>query len=51
MKKLEVLLEKDKNYLHRCGYCFALFTHGQRKTLACPRGRVVVDAGDLNSQN
>jgi hypothetical protein len=26
MKKLEVLLEKEKNYLHRCGYCLSLFT-------------------------
>ena len=44
MKKLEVLLEKDKNYLHRCGYCLSLFTKGQRKLLACPKGRVFVDA-------
>ena len=28
MKKLEVLLEKDDNYLHRCGYCLGLFTKG-----------------------
>jgi hypothetical protein len=21
MKKLEILLEKEKNYLHRCAYC------------------------------
>ncbi len=21
MKKLEILLEKDKNYLHKCAYC------------------------------
>lgn len=26
MKKLELLLEKDKNYLHKCAYCFRLFT-------------------------
>jgi hypothetical protein len=44
MKKLEVLLEKDKNYLHRCGYCLNLFTRNQRKLLACPKGRAVVDA-------
>lgn len=28
MKKLEVLLEKNKNYLHRCGYCLSFFTRG-----------------------
>lgn len=44
MKKLEVLLEKDKNYLHRCGYCLGLFTRGQRKLLACPKGRAFIDA-------
>jgi len=43
MKKLEVLLEKDKNYLHRCGYCLGLFTRGQRKLLACPKGRAFID--------
>ena len=21
MKKLEIMLEKDKNYLHKCAYC------------------------------
>jgi hypothetical protein len=26
MKKLELLLEKDKNYLHKCAYCMRLFT-------------------------
>jgi len=26
MKKLELLLEKDKNYLHKCAYCMTLFT-------------------------
>lgn len=26
MKKLELLLEKDKNYLHKCAYCLRLFT-------------------------
>ena len=26
MKKLELLLEKDKNYLHKCAYCSKLFT-------------------------
>lgn len=28
MKKLEILLEKDKNYLHKCAYCLKLFTKG-----------------------
>ena len=44
MKKLEVLLEKEQNYLHRCGYCLGLFTRSQRKLLACPKGRAFVDA-------
>lgn len=26
MKKLELLLEKDKNYLYKCAYCNRLFT-------------------------
>ena len=26
MKKLEILLEKDKNYLNKCAYCNKLFT-------------------------
>ena len=26
MKKLELLLEKDKNYLNKCAYCYRLFT-------------------------
>jgi hypothetical protein len=52
MKKLEVLLEKDKNYLHRCGYCLGLFTRGQRKLLACPKGRVFIDAqGRLKAEH
>lgn len=30
MKKLELLLEKEKNYLHKCSFCFRLFTKSQR---------------------
>jgi hypothetical protein len=26
VKKLELLLEKEKNYLHKCAYCNKLFT-------------------------
>jgi len=26
MKKLEILLEKEKNYLYKCAYCCRLFT-------------------------
>ncbi len=26
MKKLEILLEKDHNYLYKCAYCCRLFT-------------------------
>ncbi len=28
MKKLEVLLEKEQNYLHRCAFCLQLFSKG-----------------------
>ena len=31
MKKLEILLEKEKNYLYKCAYCQKLFTKEQRK--------------------
>ena len=27
MKKLELLLEKEKNYLNKCAYCNTLFTN------------------------
>ena len=37
MKKLELFLEKEKNYLHRCAYCFKLFTKKQRKVLTCAK--------------
>jgi hypothetical protein len=29
MKKLELLLEDEKNYLHKCAYCLKLFTKTQ----------------------
>lgn len=35
MKKLELLLEKDKNYLNKCVSCDAIFTKKQRKYLKC----------------
>lgn len=43
MKKLELLLEKDKNYLHKCGYCLRLFTKNQRQYLSCPKGELLID--------
>jgi hypothetical protein len=43
MKKLELLLEKDKNHLHKCAYCNKLFTKKQRKVLACRKGTNFVD--------
>ena len=43
MKKLEILLEKDKNYLHRCAYCYKLFTKDQRKILSCSKGNMTID--------
>ena len=44
MKKLELLLEKEKNYLHKCAYCSKLFTKKQRKVLACKQGLQSIDA-------
>jgi hypothetical protein len=38
MKKLELLLEKEKNYLHKCAYCSKLFSKKQRKVLSCRAG-------------
>jgi hypothetical protein len=35
MKKLELLLEKETNYLYKCAYCNKLFTKGQRKFMNC----------------
>ena len=39
MKKLELLLEKERNYLYKCAYCNKLFTTSQRKLLHCPKGK------------
>jgi hypothetical protein len=44
MKKLELMLEKDKNYLHKCAYCNQLFTKKQRKVLTCRSGLQAIDA-------
>jgi hypothetical protein len=44
MKKLELLLEKEKNYLHKCAYCNKLFTKKQRKVLACKKGTAFIDS-------
>jgi hypothetical protein len=38
MKKLELLLEKEKNYLHKCAHCNKLFSKKQRKVLTCKSG-------------
>lgn len=35
MKKLEILLEKDKNYLNKCAFCNSIFTLSQREYLKC----------------
>ena len=35
MKKLELLLEKERNYLYKCAHCNKLFTLSQRKVLHC----------------
>lgn len=52
MKKLELLLEKEKNYLHKCAYCQKLFTKGQRKVLSCSKGRAMVDhSGQIRAKH
>ena len=43
MKKLELLLEKDKNHLYKCAYCNKLFTKKQRKVLSCRKGTSFID--------
>ena len=44
MKKLELMLEKEKNVLHKCAYCNKLFTKKQRKVLTCRNGQQSIDA-------
>jgi hypothetical protein len=44
MKKLELLLEKEKNYLHKCAHCNKLFSKKQRKVLTCKSGLQSIDA-------
>ena len=44
MKKLELMLEKEQNYLHKCAYCNKLFTKKQRKVLTCRSGQQAIDA-------
>ena len=36
LKKIELLIEKKKNYLYRCVNCNMLFTIKQQKILHCP---------------
>ena len=43
MKKLEILLEKDENYLYKCAYCMKLFTKSHRKYLSCLNGKPTID--------
>ena len=43
MKKLELLLEKERNYLYKCAYCNKLFTMSQRKVLDCPKAKTYID--------
>lgn len=48
MKKLELLLEKEKNYLNKCAYCNKLFTKKQRKVLSCKASGL--QSIDINGQ-
>ena len=43
MKKLELLLEDEKNYLHKCAYCLKLFTKSQQSVLSCSKGKPFID--------
>ena len=52
MKKLEILLEKDKNYLYKCAYCQKLFTKDQRRHLTCSNGKPFINAyGQLRAKH
>ena len=44
MKKLELLLEKERNYLYKCAYCNKLFTMSQRKVLHCTKAKSYIDS-------
>ena len=43
MKKLELLLEKESNYLYKCAHCNRLFTMSQRKVLHCAKAKSYID--------
>ena len=43
MKKLELLLEKNSNYLYKCAHCNKLFTIDQREVLHCSKGKSYID--------
>lgn len=43
MKKLELLLEKERNYLYKCAYCNQLFTMEQRTVLHCRKAKPYID--------
>jgi hypothetical protein len=43
MKKLELLLEKERNYLYKCAFCNKLFTMSQRKVLHCSKAKSYID--------
>lgn len=52
MKKLELLLEKEKNYLYKCAYCMRLFTKDQRKIMSCNKGKAIIDYhGELRAKH
>ena len=40
---IELLLEDEKNYLHKCAYCLKLFTKSQQQVLACTKGKAFID--------
>jgi hypothetical protein len=44
MKKLELLLEKESNYLYKCAHCNKLFTMSQRKVLHCSQAKSYIDS-------
>jgi hypothetical protein len=50
MKKLEILLEKERTYLHKCAFCNHLFILEHRAVLHCSKAKSVIDHnGELRS--
>ena len=42
-KKLEALLEEERNILQLCTYCNKIFTMEQREWMTCPKAKIFID--------